>query len=38
MVQNSEIQIIERELGKLNKENKLNEINLYLYGLVLKDM
>ena len=33
---NTELQAIERELEKFYKQNKLNEINLYLYGLVLK--
>ena len=37
MVINSELTIIERELEKFYKQGKLNEFNLYLYGLVLKE-
>lgn len=37
MVINGELEIIEREYEKLFAQNKLNEFNLYLYGLVLKD-
>ena len=37
LVLNGELVIIEREYEKLYKQNKLNEFNLYLYGLVLKD-
>ena len=37
MVVNGELVVIEREYEKLYRQNKLNEFNLYLYGLVLKD-
>ena len=32
-----EIQMLERELKKLFMDNKLKGINLYIYGLVLKE-
>lgn len=36
-VVNPEISNIERDLEKLHSEGKLNELNMYLYGLVLKE-
>lgn len=35
--QNPELKLLERELSKLFQENKLSQLNLYLYGLILKD-
>jgi len=32
-----EIQVLDRELRKLYTEKKLNGINLYLYGLILRE-
>jgi len=34
---NPELSLIQMELGKLYESNQLNELNLYLYGLVLKE-
>ena len=35
--QHSEIQNLQRDLGKLYSQNALRGINLYLYGLVLRE-
>lgn len=32
-----EIQVLDRELKKLYQERRLNGINLYLYGMILKE-
>jgi anaphase-promoting complex subunit 8 len=32
-----EIQLLDRELKKLYQEKRLNGLNLYLYGLILKE-
>jgi len=34
---NQELALIEMELAKLYQQDQLNELNLYLYGLVLKE-
>ena len=34
---NPELGALERNLGQLYKDNKLDDVNLYLYGLVLKE-
>ena len=34
---NPEIVMIQRELEVLYKKGKLNELNLYLYGIVLRE-
>lgn len=32
-----DIQLLDRELRKLHEERRLNGLNLYLYGLVLRE-
>ncbi len=37
-IKNTQLTLIERDLEAFYLKNQLNEINLYLYALVLKDM